>query len=54
MTNKPKEPPPEDGDESLRRLAEFTRRILQVPKQELSDSNDSDGPKKIDEPCPET
>jgi hypothetical protein len=50
---KPDEPPPENGDESLQRLAEFTKRILQVPKHELQDSDDSTGPKKIDEPCPE-
>ena len=49
MTNKPKERPPED---SLKKLADFTERILRVPKHELPGSEHS-GPKKIDEPCPE-
>ena len=48
---KPETPPPED---SLKRLAEFTRRILRVPKAELPNSNGSTGLKKIDEPCPDT
>lgn len=54
MTNKPKEPiepPPED---SLQRLAEFTKRILRVPKEELKDKRDSNGTKTISEPCPDT
>ena len=50
MSNKPKEPPPKD---SLSVLAAFTKRILQVPKSEVQDKDTSDGPKKIDEPCPE-
>jgi hypothetical protein len=45
----PTEPPPE-GD-SLERLADFTRRILRVPKSELQDKDDS-GQTKIDEPSP--
>ena len=53
MKNKPDEPPPESGDESLRRLAQFTQRILQVPKHELQDKDDSTGPKELEEPCPE-
>ena len=54
MKQKPHEEPPEDGDASLERLAEFTKRILQVPKSELNDgNNDSDGTPTIDEPCPE-
>jgi hypothetical protein len=47
----PPEPPPED---SLEKLAEFTRRILQVPRSELNDKDDSVGTIPIDEPCPET
>ena len=48
-----KEPPPKEPD-SLERLAEFTKRILQVPRSELADKDDSDGTIPIDEPCPET
>ena len=51
MKKKPDEPPPKD---SLAALAEFTKRILRVPKHELQDNNDLSGPNKIDEPCPET
>jgi hypothetical protein len=40
MKKKPQEPPPED---SLKRLAEFTKRILRVPKDELKDKRDSTG-----------
>jgi hypothetical protein len=47
---KPPEPPPED---SLVKLAEFTKRILQVPRSELPSKHDFGGPKKIDEPCPD-
>jgi hypothetical protein len=53
------EPPPEAVPEkepelnSLEKLAEFTRRILQVPKSELPSKDDSDGMIPIDEPCPE-
>jgi hypothetical protein len=50
MTNKPKEPPPKD---SLAKLADFTKRILQVPRSELPNKDTSDGPKTTDEPCPE-
>jgi hypothetical protein len=46
----PKDPPP---DNSLAKLAEFTKRILRVPKSDVQDKGISDGPKKIDEPCPE-
>jgi hypothetical protein len=46
----PNEPPPED---SLAKLAQFTQRILRVPKSDVQDKGISDGPKKIDEPCPE-
>ena len=47
----PPEPPPED---SLAKLADFTKRILQVPRSELTDKDDSDGTMTSDEPCPET
>jgi hypothetical protein len=48
---KDKEPPPKD---SLEKLADFTRRILQVPRSELPSRATSDGSKKTDEPSPET
>jgi hypothetical protein len=48
-----KEPPPKEPD-SLDKLAEFTKRILQVPRSELPRKDDSDGTIPIDEPCPET
>lgn len=52
---KRKEPPEEVETGSLERLAEFTKRILQVPRAELTDDkDDSDGTNPIDEPCPET
>jgi hypothetical protein len=51
MKNTPIEPPPKD---SLKTLAEFTKKILRVSKDEIQDSEDSTGPKRIDEPCPET
>lgn len=49
----PDEPPPED---SLDRLAEFTRQILQVPKSEIADNDndDSNGTTPIEEPCPDS
>jgi hypothetical protein len=50
---KPKEPnetPPED---SLAKLAQFTKRILRVPKRDVQDKDISDGPRKIKQPCPE-
>jgi hypothetical protein len=42
--DKPKEPPPKEPD-SLERLADFTKRILRVPKEELNDKRDSAGKK---------
>ena len=50
MKKEPNEPPPED---SLKKLAEFTERVLRVPRSELPNKGTSGGPKKIDEPCPE-
>jgi hypothetical protein len=47
------EPPPKADDDSLEKLAEFTKRILQVPRSEVRDKPDSTG-KPIDELCPET
>ena len=47
----PPEPPPED---SLAKLAEFTKRILQVRRDELPDKRGSTGPIPDSEPCPET
>jgi hypothetical protein len=38
--NEPIEPPPED---SLKKLADFTKRILRVPKDELKDKPASTG-----------
>lgn len=46
MKNTPKEPPPKD---SLEKLAEFTRRILQVPRSELPDKRGSVGTNKMAE-----
>lgn len=54
MSTKPIEPPPEDEPNSLEKLAEFTRRILQVPRNELPDKRPSTGPIPTEEPCPET
>lgn len=51
---KDKEPPPKDEPDSLERLADFTRKILQVPRSEITDNDDSDGMIPSDEPCPET
>jgi len=45
----PQEQPPED---SLAKLAAFTKRILQVPRSELPDKRGSTGIID-DEPCPE-
>jgi len=42
MSTKPKEPPPKEPD-SLEKLREFTKRILQVPKDGLKDKRDSIG-----------
>jgi len=39
-SKEPVKPPPED---SLRKLAEFTKRILRVPKDELKDKRGSTG-----------
>ena len=50
---KRKEPPPKEPD-SLDKLAQFTKQILQVPRSEIRDKPDSTGPTTIDEPCPET
>jgi hypothetical protein len=50
MKSKPIEKPPED---SLKQLRDFTKRILSVPKNEIHDKGTSDGPKKIEEPCPD-
>jgi hypothetical protein len=50
MKKEPTKPPPED---SLKNLAAFTKRILRVPKSDVQDKDTSDGPKKIEEPCPE-
>ena len=47
----PHEPPPED---SLAKLAQFTKQILRVPKSDVQDKGTSDMPKKINEPCPDT
>ena len=44
MSNKPKEPPPKEPD-SLEKLADFTKRILRVPKEELNDKPVSTGVK---------
>jgi hypothetical protein len=41
MSNKPKEPPPKR--DSLEKLAEFTKRILRVPKSGLPDKRISTG-----------
>ena len=48
-----KQQEPDDEPDSLANLAEFTKRILQVPKSEIQDNSDSDGTTTIDEPCPE-
>jgi hypothetical protein len=53
MTNKPKEPPEQPPEDSLKTLAEFTRRILQVRRDELPDKRGSTGPIADTEPCPE-
>jgi hypothetical protein len=50
MSNEPKEPEPPPKD-SLEKLADFTKRILRVPRSEVQDKDASTGPKKIDEPC---
>jgi hypothetical protein len=42
--DKPKEPPPKEPD-SLERLADFTKRILRVPKEEMQDKRASTGQK---------
>jgi hypothetical protein len=51
--NKRKEPPPKDEPDSLEKLAQFTRKILQVPRSEVRDKPDSTGTIPIKEPCPE-
>lgn len=51
--SKRKEPPPKEPD-SLEKLAQFTKSILQVPRAEIRDNPDSTGAPKIEEPCPET
>jgi hypothetical protein len=48
------EPPPKLDDESLEKLAQFTKRILQVPRHEVRDKPDSTGTIPTEEPCPET
>jgi hypothetical protein len=50
-SKKPVEPPPED---SLKKLAEFTKRILRVPKDELKDKRGSSGPISNKSTCQET
>lgn len=53
MSNKRKEPPEKPPEDSLKTLAEFTRRILQVKRDELPDRRGSTGPIPDKEPCPE-
>jgi hypothetical protein len=38
-----KKPPNRRREDSLKKLAEFTKRILRVPKDELKDKRDSTG-----------
>jgi hypothetical protein len=42
MKKDPKEPPPKKPD-SLEKLAQFTRKILRVPKEALGDKGASTG-----------
>ena len=49
---KRKEPPPKPEPDSLDKLAQFTKAILQVPRSDVRDNPDSTGT-AIDEPCPE-
>ena len=49
---KHKEPPEQPPEDSLAKLAAFTKRILQVKRNELPDKRGSAGTMK-DEPCPE-
>jgi hypothetical protein len=50
---KRKEPPPKEPD-SLERLAQFTKQILQVPRAEVRDNPDSIGTQAEELLSPET
>jgi hypothetical protein len=51
---KSKKPPDKPPEDSLAKLAVFTKRILQVTRAEIQSNGVSNGTKKIDEACRDT